>query len=100
MLRGAIEVATENVVSGWIYCRVVSLRDQLVLAYADDVCVGNGRVEYFRKDLLAAGLGDGYCGFHFAVRLEEDQDPASLTIKLADSDFTLRQAAGRQAAFG
>lgn len=92
MLRGAIETATESLVSGWVYCKAVSLRDQLVLAFLGGRTIGTGRVQFFRKDLLAAGLGDGYCGFHFAIALQPGESPADVTIRLADSDFMLVQA--------
>ncbi len=95
MIRGAIETAQDRLVSGWMYCKVQSLRDQLVLAFSGGRCVGSGKVEIFRKDLADAGLGDGYCGFHFPVALEKGEHPASLVVKLADSDVVLVQAGSR-----
>jgi len=93
MLRGTIEVATPALVSGWVFCKHTSLRDQLVLAFADGACIGTGRVQYFRQDLLMAGLGDGYCGFHFPVKLPPTAQCDGIVIRLAESDFELRQVA-------
>jgi hypothetical protein len=95
LIRGAIETAQDRLVSGWIYSNMQSLRDQLVLAFSGARCVGSGRVEIFRKDLADAGLGDGYCGFHFPVALERGEHPASIVIRLADSDAALIQPGSR-----
>lgn len=95
MIRGAIETAQQRLISGWIYAPSQSLRDQLVLAFSGQRCVGSGRVEIFRKDLAEAGLGDGYCGFHFPVALEGGEHPASIVVRLADSDAALIQTASR-----
>ncbi len=95
VIRGAIETAQDRLVSGWIYCKAHPLRDQLVLAFSGARCVGTGKVEIFRKDLADAGLGDGYCGFHFPVALEKGEHPASLVVRLADSDMALIQAGSR-----
>lgn len=92
MIRGAIEVATPALVSGWIYCKAESLRDQLVLAFVSGRCVGTGKVEIFRKDLLDAKLGDGYCGFHFPIQLQDGESPGSIVVKLQNSDACLLQA--------
>ena len=100
MIRGAIEVATPTLVSGWIYCKVQALRDRLVLAFVDGRCVGTGKVEIFRKDLADAKLGDGYCGFHFPVALQEGEHPASIVIRLQESDAALVQARSRVVARG
>ncbi len=91
MIRGAVETATPVLVSGWIYCKSESLRDQLVLAFIGPRCVGAGKVEIFRKDLLDAKLGDGYCGFHFPIQLAEGEHPGSIVIKLQNSDAALLQ---------
>jgi hypothetical protein len=95
LIRGAIEVAHERLVSGWIYDSVEPLRNKLVLAFCGARCVGAGKVEIFRKDLLDAKLGDGYCGFHFPVALEKGEHPASIVIRLADSDAALLQPNSR-----
>ncbi len=85
----------ESLVAGWIYARVGTVRDQLVLAFSGPRCIGAGRVDIFRRDLLDADLGDGYCGFHFPIRLEPDEDLASVVVKLADSDAILVQPNSR-----
>ncbi len=91
MIRGAIETASRTVISGWLYARAVDLRGQLVLAFIGNRHVGTGKIELFRKDILDAGLGDGYSGFHFPVELEPSDDPQSLTIRLEQSDLNLLQ---------
>lgn len=92
MIRGAIETVQDTLVSGWIYAGPYKVRDQLVLAFSGTRCVGTGKVEIFRGDLSEAGLGDGYCGFHFPIALELGEDRASVVIRLADSDAALIQA--------
>ena len=91
MIRGAIETADRTVISGWLYARAVDLRGQLVLAFIGDRHVGTGKIELFRKDILEAGLGDGYSGFHFPVTLEPADEPQTLTIRLEQSDLSLLQ---------
>ena len=96
VIRGAVETAKRDLVSGWIFAASGdSLRNQLVLAFSGARCVGEGRVEIFRKDLLDAGLGDGYCGFHFPITLSAGEHPASVVVKLADSDAALIQASSK-----
>lgn len=95
MIRGAIEIVQDKLIAGWIYARVGSLRDQLVLAMSGPRCVGSGQVDIFRRDLLDADLGDGYCGFHFPIELLPGEHPASVVIKLADSDAVLIQNGSR-----
>lgn len=91
MIRGAIETANRTVISGWLYARAVDLRGQLVLAFIGDRHVGTGRIELFRKDILEAGLGDGYSGFHFPVDLRSSDEPQTVTIRLEQSDLSLLQ---------
>jgi hypothetical protein len=95
VIRGAIEVATPTLVSGWIYCKPISLRDQLVLAFVGTRCVGTGKVEIYRKDLHEAKLGDGYCGFHFPIALQGGEQPAAVVVRLQESDASLLQANSR-----
>jgi len=95
VIRGAIEVATPTLVSGWIYCKAASLRDHLVLAFVGARCVGTGKVEIYRKDLHEAKLGDGYCGFHFPIALKDGEQPASVVVRLQESDAALIQSASR-----
>jgi hypothetical protein len=95
VIRGAIEVATPTLVSGWLYCKLVSLRDQLVLAFVGPRCVGTGKVEIYRKDLHEAKLGDGYCGFHFPIALQPGEVPAAVVVRLQESDVSLLQPNSR-----
>ncbi len=89
-------MAKNDLVSGWIYATGPdSLRNRLVLAFSGARCVGQGRVEIFRRDLLDAGLGDGYCGFHFPIALEAGEHPASVVVRPADCDAALIQAGSR-----
>ena len=98
MIRGTIEQATGQAVSGWLYADMASVRDRLVLAFVGDRCVGAGRVEHFRQDLADAGLADGVLGFHFPVELPEGADTAQVVVRLEDSDAVLLQGRSRVAA--
>jgi hypothetical protein len=95
MIRGAIEVADENRVSGWVYCGEKSLRNETVLAFVGSHCVGAGRVDLFRQDLLDAKLGDGYCGFDFPVHLSEPGQAEQMIVRLQFSDAALLQSGCR-----
>jgi hypothetical protein len=95
MIRGSIEVARRTQVSGWIHAELGTVRDRLILAFSGDRCVGAGKVDRFRKDLLEAKLGDGYCGFDFPIILNDDEGAGSVIVKLQNSDAALIQAASR-----
>ena len=90
MIRGHIEVVTPEVVQGWICSLDGKTRSKTVLAFSGDRCVGSGRVEVFRSDLVQAGLGDGYFGFSFPITVE-DSSVGSVTVKLDGSDAVLLQ---------
>ncbi len=92
MIRGAIEVAQRNRVTGWIHAQSESLRGKVVLAFVAGRCVGSGEVDGFRQDLLDAGLGDGYCGFDFPIRLVDGEQVGSLVVRLQFSDTALLQS--------
>lgn len=89
MIRGAIETATHSNVSGWLYSKAFNLHGQLLLAFAGNRHIGSGRIELFRKDIMDAGLGDGYSGFYFPVDLRPSEHPESITIRLEASDLAL-----------
>jgi len=91
VIRGSIEVARRTHVSGWIYADTDTVRDRLILAFAGERCVGAGKVDRFRRDLLEARLGDGYCGFDFPIKLNDDEAVASVIVKLQNSDAALIQ---------
>jgi hypothetical protein len=91
MIRGSIEVARRTQVSGWIYAETGTVRDRLILAFAGDRCIGAGKVDRFRKDLLEAKLGDGYCGFEFPIKLNDDESLGAVIVKLQNSDVALIQ---------
>jgi hypothetical protein len=97
MIRGAIEVAQKTRVAGWIFSASGTLRDKTVLAFVAGRCVGSGKVDLFRQDLLDAKLGDGYCGFDFAVRLADGEPVGSLIVRLQFSDMALIQSTSRVA---
>ena len=91
MIRGAIEIASKSIVAGWLFSPLISMRGKVVLAFIDDRHIGIGKVEHFRKDLKDAGLGDGFAGFHFPVKLSVEDDAARITIRLESSDLYLLQ---------
>lgn len=91
MIRGAIEVAQHNRIAGWVYSSADTVRDKLILAFVGPRCVGSGKVERFRKDLLDAKLGDGYCGFEFAIKLNDGERLGAVVVRLQSSDAALIQ---------
>ncbi len=91
MIRGAIEVVETGRVSGWIFSSAESLRDKLIMAFVGTRCAGTGKVDRFRKDLLAAKLGDGYSGFDFPIKLLPGENTGSLVVRLQNSDAALLQ---------
>lgn len=91
MIRGAIEVASPTIVSGWIYCSEFDLQGQSVFGYVGKRCIGSGKIYIYRKDLHDAGLGDGMCGFHFQVKLEDGEALDSIVVRLHKSDLFLAQ---------
>ena len=98
MLRGAIDYATPSRLGGWVFSEAVSLRDQTVLAYLDDLCIGTGQIDKFRQDLVDAGLSDGFLGFNFAITLDCPEELARVVIRLDGSDVVLLQPNSRIAA--
>jgi len=97
MLKGAIDYVSASEIGGWIYSAAGSLRDQTVLAFIDDVCIGAGRVEVFREDLADAGLGDGFLGFRFPVTLPKLEQAPLVVVKLEGSDALIMQPSARLA---
>ena len=95
MIRGAIEIAQATRVAGWVYSGSEPLRGKTVLAFVGGRCVGAGEVDGFRKDLLDAKLGDGFCGFDFPVRLAEGETVGALIVRLQFSDAALLQQDSR-----
>ena len=92
MIRGAIEVTSRRKVSGWIVSAARPLKGKLVLAFVGSQCVGSGRVDVFRPDLLNANLGDGYAGYDFAIALSDDDDVGSVVIRLEECDAAILQS--------
>jgi hypothetical protein len=95
MIRGSIEVAQKTRVAGWIYSSADTVRDKLILAFVNGRCVGSGKVDKFRKDLLEAKLGDGYCGYDFPIKLNDDENLGGVIVKLQNSDAALIQKTTR-----
>ncbi len=96
LIQGAIELVQRDLVAGWLYAQAgAGFRNHLVLAFSGRRCVGQGKVEIFRRDLLDAGLGDGYCGFHFPIELAPGEHPASVIVRPIDCDAALIQPTSR-----
>jgi hypothetical protein len=95
MIRGAIEIAETTRVAGWLFCEAEPLRDKTILAFVGGRCVGAGKIDRFRQDLLDAGLGDGCCGFDIPVWLNEGESAAALIVQLQFSDMALLQPSSR-----
>jgi hypothetical protein len=94
MLRGAIELATTELIQGWIYSDAGPVRDLVIVALSGQDCLGTGRVDVFRPDLADAGVGDGNCGFSFPITVRPDALD-SVVVKLDGSDAVLLQADAR-----
>lgn len=95
MIRGAIDNVQPTEISGWLYSKTQVLRDHVVLAFVGARCIGSGKVDVFRKDLKDAGLGDGYCGFHFALHPVAGEELAAVVIRLQGSDLSLLQTSSK-----
>jgi hypothetical protein len=94
MIRGAIEVVTMEAVQGWIYCDHVAMNDQTILAYSGEQCVGSGRANVFRPDLVSAGFSDGKLGFSFPISVVPEA-LETIVVKLEGSDAVLLQTGAR-----
>jgi hypothetical protein len=94
MFRGAIEVVTDNAISGWVYSNEADLTGRTLLAFVGERCVGSGPIEIFRQDLKDAGLGDGRYGFHFGITVDGPA-AAPIVVKFEASDAILMPPDGR-----
>jgi hypothetical protein len=95
MIRGAIENVTRNRLHGWIWSPDAPVSGRTVLAFLDDACIGAGKVEEFRPDLKAAGLGDGIAGFNFNLTYPNPADAPRVVVRLDGSDAVLLQRRAR-----
>lgn len=100
MLRGAIELVTDDTIAGWVYSPDVELRGRTVLAFLDDFCIGSGRVEVFRQDIRDARLGSGHAGFQFGLTYRGKPEPARVFVKLEGSDAVILRRGARIAPGG
>lgn len=91
MIKGNIEVISDDHVSGWIYVQGQEMRGQTILAFLDEECIGAGKISIFRQDLADAGLGDGVLGFDIPVRVPAAADRPRVTVRLDGSDAILLQ---------
>lgn len=94
VIRGSIEIATTELIQGWIHVEQSVVRDRVVLAFCGEECVGSSTINLFRDDLASAGMGDGYLGFAISVALDEDR-VASVVVRLDGSDAVLLQSGAR-----
>ncbi|QYZ70046.1 hypothetical protein [Neotabrizicola shimadae] len=95
MIIGAIESASDGVITGWMHCRSSILTGQTVLAYLDGVCVGSGEIGTFRQDLCDAGLADGKLGFSFPISLPQQNDARRVVVSLQNCEAFLLQPGAR-----
>lgn len=91
MLKGAIDHISVSNVGGWLFTNLGSLDEALVLAFLGEECVGSGRIEIFRPDLLAAGMGDGRHGFSFPISVKDEEEAGRVYVKLEGSDAVILQ---------
>jgi hypothetical protein len=78
-------------VAGWIYCSADVVHDKLILAFVGARCVGAGKVDRFRQDLLDAKLDAGFCGFDFPIDLAAGENLGAVVVKLQNADAALIQ---------
>lgn len=90
MIRGSIELVTNDNIQGWIFSEDGKIRERTLLAFQGDLCVGAGRVNTFRADLADAGMGDGHLGFAFPISVPASEI-GSVVLKLEGSDAILVQ---------
>lgn len=95
MLIGAIEAATQEHVSGWLYSPVQDLQGALVLAFVDGECVGTGSIGLHRQDLQDAGLSHGQFGYHFPVRLPDAAAVGRMVVSLDRCEAMILQRGSR-----
>lgn len=88
MIKGALEVVSEDSVAGWMYSAEIPMKGRVVLAFQGGQCIGSGEISAFRKDLLSAGLGDGYLGFEFPISRVRGGDE-TVFVKLDEGDLIL-----------
>ena len=95
MIRGSIELVQPDRVAGWIYCSADVVHDKLILAFVGTRCVGAGKVDKFRQDLLDAKLDRGFCGFDFPIDLVSGETLGAVVVKLQNADAALIQHKSR-----
>jgi hypothetical protein len=94
MIRGALEVADDKIVAGWLYSATIDLNGRLVQAFSAGRCIGTGKIELFRADLKAVGFGHGKYGFHFPIDTS-GVEPGSTVVRLEGSDLSLLHGASK-----
>lgn len=91
MLKGAIDHVSAASIGGWLFTSLGSLDDSVVLAFSGDTCVGSGKIDVFRPDLLEAGMGDGRLGFSFPISVKDENEASRVYVKLEGSDAVILQ---------
>lgn len=91
MLKGAIDHISVSNIGGWLFTNLGNLDESVVLAFSGEECVGSGRIEIFRPDLQAAGMGDGRHGFSFPISVKDEDEARRVYVKLEGSDAVILQ---------
>jgi hypothetical protein len=91
MLKGAIDYVSANSIGGWLFTSFGDLDDTVVLAFSGATCVGSGKIDVFRPDLLDAGMGDGRLGFSFPISVKDESEASRVYVKLEGSDAVILQ---------
>ncbi len=91
--RGHIDVVRDGQVLGWAQDGSQPRRRLVVEIYAGGVLLGAVRADRFRKDLAAAGIGDGKAAFSFALP-SPAPDRATLTARVAGTHYWLVDEGG------
>jgi hypothetical protein len=91
-IRGSVDVVTGTAIEGWVYAPNQS-EPTLVQVLLNHEILGEALADIFRPDLVAAGLGDGRCGY--AVKPYREIGSSYLpflSVKIAGGDAELPRA--------
>lgn len=91
MIRSSVDIINSKHSSGWVYSDAKG-EQHSVEALLNGQVIGKAVANILRPDLLAAGFGDGKCGFH--IQFSKEVDPIFLPfiqINLSGTDLELRR---------
>lgn len=86
-VRGFVDRVEPDVVAGWVQFADLPNALLCVDISAGGRKIGSALANLYRKDLAAAGIGDGYHGF--SLRLPTPVDPATVEVRCTMTDAAL-----------